>query len=369
MLSRARSRTRSRVLGLGLGFLLAAVFPSFAQPGTEALPVLAIPSLPGTIIHDIRPGAGVTAIRTLSDYAPSLAMSPADSLVYVFDSGLPGPAIFIAAGTHANEIAGIVAATLIVEHAQPAAGKLFVLPHANNSGSTYRDPARPGPDWVALDGASGRRYFAYGARLLHPLHQGQPDPEVFLHSPGMSGQSGSESRNLDRAYPGAPSGTLTARLADGIMQLLSREKIDLAFDLHEAGPTSSLVWTVVANPKNLEVAALALLDLDEDGIRMKLDASQEGFRGLSHYEWGNLAQASAFLVETPNPGQVSLSALAIDQVAHPVYPLWKRVAVQIETVRAIVASALGEDREARPALFPGLPTWTEFLAAGLRPWF
>ena len=68
---------------------------------------------------------------------------------------------------------------------------------------------------------------------------------------------GTEARNLNRAYPGVADGTLTQRMAFGIMQVLKAEQVSIAFDFHEAGPDSRLAWMVVANPKNIETAAAA----------------------------------------------------------------------------------------------------------------
>ena len=49
-----------------------------------------------------------------------------------------------------------------------------------------------------------------------------------------SGQqlSGSETRNLNRAFPGRADGTLTEQIAYAIMQLLEQENVDMGFDLH-----------------------------------------------------------------------------------------------------------------------------------------
>jgi len=107
-------------------------------------------------------------------------------------------------------------------------------------------------------------------------------------------------------------------------------------DMHEAKPSSPLAWTIVANPKNLEVAANAIFDLEEIGVRMKLDQSSEELRGLSHREWGDHSEARAFLIETPNPAQEVMDGASVDQLNHPQYPLWKRVAIQLEVLAALV---------------------------------
>ena len=48
-------------------------------------------------------------------------------------------------------------------------------------------------------------------------------------------------------------------MAFAIMQVLKAEQADVAFDFHEAGPESRLAWMMVANPKNIEAGATAVL--------------------------------------------------------------------------------------------------------------
>ena len=307
--------------------------------------------------HDIRPGAGVTAVKHLSDYLPSLANTAGDTPVYFLEGKEPGGTAFVAGGTHGNEIAGIMAATLLVERARLQTGRLIVIPHANNSAVGYVDPKRPGPSSIELETPSGKRVFRVGSRLTRPEEQGAPDPAKYRHPGSDEELDGMEARNLDRAYPGRPDGNLTERMAYAVIQLLRRESVDVAFDLHESGPESRLAWMVVANPKSVDLAALAILNLDAAGIPMKLEPSSETFRGLSHREWGDATKAQAFLFETPNPGQAERTA-GVDLVNDPKYPLAKRVGVHISTLLAIL-DAYNETAPAalsvRPTDVPGLP--------------
>jgi hypothetical protein len=92
------------------------------------------------VVHDIRPDAGWTA-TALSDYDASAAKTTADTPAYIFDSGNAGGTVCVAGGTHANEVAGFIAAIALVEHARVASGRLIVVPHANNSAiPKWRDP-------------------------------------------------------------------------------------------------------------------------------------------------------------------------------------------------------------------------------------
>lgn len=314
--------------------------------------------------HDIRPGAGVTAVKHLSDYLPALAQTPGDSEVYILDGKDKGGTVFVAAGTHGNEIAGIMAAIVLVEHARLQKGRLIVVPHANNSAVSYTDPRRPGSAAITLTTAGGTRQFKYGSRLTKPEHQGIPDPVKYLHPNSTEELDGSEARNLDRAYPGKADGNLTEKVAWSILQILKKESVDVAFDLHESGPESRLAWMVVANPKNIKTAALAVLNLDDAGIPMKLEPSSDSFRGLSHREWGDATKAQAFLFETPNPG-MDEKAGKTDVVNDARFPLAKRVGVHLSTLLAILDAY---DETAAGALavkvldVPGLP---QISAAGL----
>jgi len=291
-----------------------------------------IPSTPPAV-HDVRPGPGVKT-RMLSDYIPALARTPGDTAVYVLEGQEPGGTVFVAGGTHANEIAGSMAAIVLVEQAKVRRGRLVVIPYANNSASTYPDPRRPGgPKAYDITTSSGTRTFAIGARLTRPEHQGEPDPPG-EQAPSPEYAADNLSRNLDRQYPGKPDGNLTQRVAYAIVSLLRKERVDLAFDLHEAPPGSRLAMMVVANPKNSGLAAEALLALEAKGLKMKLEESSADFKGLSHREWGDATPAKAFLFETANPA--FLKEKPGDPVSDPEWPLAKRAGIHIETLLMII---------------------------------
>lgn len=311
-----------------LGFVCGQGLGIGTAPGAALPPQLGA----GTILHDVRPGAGVTRTTWLSEWFEALAGTPADTRVFILDSGKPGAVVFVAGGTHANEIAGILTAVTLVENAVPQSGKLIVIPDLNNSASTWTESNQV-PAWIAIQTANGTRFFKYGARLTNIVHQGSPDPESYRHPDGGDVFEGWESRNLNRAYPGAAQGALTQKLACAVMELLKRENIDVAFDLHEAGPESRLANMIVANPKNLDMAAFAVLNLELDGFRMKLEPSSDTFHGLSHREWGDRTQAASFLIETPNPAQ---SNNAANPAEDPSYPLKGRVMTHLASIEAIL---------------------------------
>ncbi len=277
----------------------------------------------------------MTMEKRLSDYQPSLVKTPGDTSIYIMEGKEPGATVFVAGGTHGNEIAGIMAATILVEHARVQKGRLIVIPHANNSAIRNVNPRRPGPLMIMLETPGGRRQFQVGSRLTHPEDQGESDPGRFRHPDCTEELDGMEARNLDRAYPGESNGNLTQRIAHAIMLLLLKEGVDVAFDLHESGPDSRLAWMVVANPKNIDVAKGAIVNLHAAGIPMKLERSSNSFRGLSHREWGDATGAQAYLLETPNPAMGKRGA-SVDMVNDPDLPLARRVGVQLATLTAIL---------------------------------
>jgi hypothetical protein len=316
--------------------------------------------------HDIRPGPGVTATKMLSDWAPTLKHSPGDTPVYILEGKEPGGTVFVAGGTHGNEIAGIMAAITLVEHATVQKGRLIVIPHANNSAITDKDPLRPGPAFITLTTPSGERTFLYGSRRTKATDQGAPDPPKYRHPNPKSAEAldGAEARNLNRAYPGLADGTLTQRMAFGIMQVLKAERVSIAFDFHEAGPDSRLAWMVVANPKNIETAAVAVLDLEAQGLAMKLEPSDETFRGLSHREWGDATPAQAFLFETPSPSMVS-DTRSVDFVNDAQLPLSRRVGGQLASFAAVMAAYNADAPADRSATLGGVPAMADMIKAGV----
>ena len=178
-------------------------------------------------------------------------------------------------------------------------GRLIIIPRANNSGFTHSDPQEGVPQYFAIQTGSGKRWFRYGSRSTNPVDQ-WPDPEVYLHYPSRQKLSGLETRNLNRSYPGRPDGTLTEQTAYGIMELMRREEVDFAIDLHEASLEYPVVNAVVAHPLAYDLAGEAVLYLQMDGLDYSLEPSPEKFRGLSHREWGDHLGIPAILLETAN---------------------------------------------------------------------
>jgi predicted deacylase len=246
----------------------------------------------------VYPSRFLTIQKKLSAYFPGLKDSPGDTDVFVFESQTPGGTLLILGGTHPNEPAGCITAILLVENLGVSRGKVIIIPRSNNSGFTHSDPQEGNPQRFSFETPGGKRWFRYGSRLTNPIHQ-WPDPVLYVNPAGQK-LSGTESRNLNRCYPGRKKGFLTEKIAYGIMALIRKEKVDLGVDLHEAAPEYPVINAIVFHENSAELSALALLKLQIEGFEIRLEASPPNLRGLSHREWGDSAQIMAILLETAN---------------------------------------------------------------------
>jgi hypothetical protein len=333
----------------------------------------------------LRKGPGVTKVVPLSEWFPDLRGTRADTDVYVLDSGKPGGSALVLGGTHGNEPAGYLTAVLLLENAVPSAGKLFVIPFANASAMTHTDYMEGTPRAFTLKGTSGPRRFRFGSRATSPMDQ-WPDPDIYIHASSGQKLSGSETRNLNRAYPGRKDGTFTERLAYGITSLIRTEKIDITVDLHEASPEYPVINAIVAHDRAMPVASVAVLNLEIDGVTIGLEPSPVKLRGLSHRELGDATDTLALLMESTNPSQGRLrgktdEALILEGKdplyvkAHKLgrtfvpfdetgWPMKLRVGRHLSGLQAIFA-AWTTKRGDRPLVMGSLPTYDEVTANGL----
>lgn len=364
-----------------------SLLTSFALLAAVAL-VLAL-VIPGDLAmhkpEPIRKGLGVTKIVMLSDWFGKLKGTRADTEVYILDSGKPGGSALVLGGTHPNEPAGYVTAILFVENAVPSAGKLYVIPRANASAFTHADYMEGEPRSFTLNAASGRRQFRFGSRATNPVDQ-WPDPDIYIHASSGQRLSGSETRNLNRAYPGRADGTFTERLAYGITSLIRAEKIDVTVDLHEASPEYPVICAIVAHERAMKVASMAVLNLEFDDIKMGLEPSPVNLHGLTHRELGDATDTLALLMENSNPSQGRLrgrtdealivegkddlyvKAAKLGRLFVPFdengWPLKVRVARHVAGLQAIFTAytSLTPDK---PLVISSLPTYDELAKNGL----
>ncbi|MCP2620131.1 succinylglutamate desuccinylase/aspartoacylase family protein [Candidatus Aminicenantes bacterium AC-334-K16] len=334
----------------------------------------------------ILPSSGLTHQFLLSNYLPNLANSPGDTRVYLFEGQEKGGNVLILGGTHPNEPAGFLAAVVLIENLKVNKGRIFLIPQANLSGFTHNDPFEANPQRFSLPARQGVRWFRYGSRLTNPVHQ-WPDPTTYTNPAGQK-LAGTESRNLNRTYPGHPHGPLTERVAWAIIQLIKKENIHLAIDLHEAAPEYPVINAIVFHERAAELAAMALMDLQMEGFDFRLEASPSNLRGLSHREWGDNTSALAVLLETANashgrlkgkptveliiegkdPNYVraaKLGRLFVPFDEHGI-PLTHRVARHLAAVKTLLAY-LGELSPSQSIEFSHFPSPQILLQDGFKP--
>lgn len=336
--------------------------------------------------EDIFPGAALARLNMLSDYFPALKNTPGDTEVYLFRGKEDGGVILILGGSHPNEPAGLITTVLLVENIAVAKGKVLIVPRANASGFSHSDPQEGNPMRFSLETAQGERFFRLGSRLTNPVHQ-WPDPAIYINPSGQR-LAGVEARNLNRCYPGKMTGTLTEKVAYGIMELIRAEKIDLGVDIHESAPEYPVINAIVFHENSEELAALALMELQAGGLEIRLEASPLNLRGLSHREWGDQAGIKAILLETPNAshgrlkGKPSASLIVEGRdkfytkaaglgrlfVPYPVegVPLKERVARHLAALKAIL-SGLEELEPEKAVDINGIPLPPDVLEKGIGP--
>jgi hypothetical protein len=223
--------------------------------------------------------------------------------VYIQSGEEPGGTVLIMGGTHPNEPSSALTAVLFLERAKMETGRLIVIPFANAMAFTHNSPQEASPQKISFtlpDGSS--RSFRYGSRATNPIYQ-WPAPDVYIHPQSGQELAGSEKSNLNRAHPGTPDGALTQRLAYALRQLIIAEKVDLAFDLHEASPEYPVVNAAVAHERSMELTAMVAMELEDMGIPLRIEPSPKNLRGLTHREWGDYTETLPVLMETGNPSQ------------------------------------------------------------------
>lgn len=326
---------------------------------------------------DIRPGAGVTEQGKLSDYFSPLKNTNLDTDVFILDSGKPGATALMIGGTHGNELAGSVAALVAVENSVVTAGKLIVIPYTNRSAQSMADTRYHVKQQHLIQTRSGQRFLPYGDRRTDPADQEAGDPDEYQNPGGYVLENGAESRNLNRTYPGKADGTRTEQLSYAIMVLVEKEQVDFSLDMHEAdtpekkqddgdyrpGRNKRLAYTLVSHPRGLEIAAYALLSMDEDtNISMKLEESNLTYRGLSHLEIGSATKCLSFLSESPNPGQDRWRGDP-DVVSDPKYPLTHRVGLHLRLFKHLADAY--EDYNGEALKIDKLPEYRDLMAGDI----
>jgi len=246
-------------------------------------------------------GPGVTRVGRLSDYGPGLKGTAADTLVYFMEGKEPGGKALLMSNTHANEPEGLLAALIVLENGLVEKGTLIVVPQFNASASRNTKPGDGYPLYFDVPTSWGQKRFRMGNRDASPLDQ-WPDPDVYIHYPEKQLLSYIDIRNSNRTWPGRPNGPRMEQVTFAAMEMLRKEKVDIAVDLHGAETMFPVTNCIVAPEKSGRIATMASLTVKaREGFDSHVEPSPAGFHGLSHREIGDYSNTLPFLLEAPIP--------------------------------------------------------------------
>ena len=122
----------------------------------------------------------VTRVEKFSKYSPRLKGTVGDSNIYVIEGAEPGPSILIIGGTHPNEPAGQVAATVLLENLTVERGTVYIITEANRSAYTHSHPQEASIQYFGIETPYGVRTFKFGSRATN-TNQQCPNPDVYVH--------------------------------------------------------------------------------------------------------------------------------------------------------------------------------------------
>jgi hypothetical protein len=331
-------------------------------------------------------GPGVTDVRKLSEYSPGLAGTMADTAIYVLEGREPGGKALLIGNTHANEPEGMLSALIIIENGVVEKGTLYVIPFFNASGSRNTRAGDGYPLYFDVAADWGARRFRYGNRDASPLDQ-WPDPDVYIHYPDRQLLSYIDVRNTNRTWPGRADGPLMERVTFGAMELMRKEGVDVAVDVHGAETMFPVTNCIVAPDKSIRIATLASLTVKAmEGFENHVEPSPAGFRGLSHREIGDYSETMPFLLEAPipfldqptgpktvkflldgkDPFLLSLSKKKKLFVPYDEggWPLEKRVGQNLSVTLEIFRQ-FTKKTAARPIVVRGVPRYADVVKAGV----
>jgi predicted deacylase len=246
-------------------------------------------------------GPGVTKVVKLSDYNKNLKDTIADTNVFFLEGKEEGGKVLIFANTHSNEPAAILTALIFIENAAVNKGTLIVIPQFNNSGGRNTKPGDGYPLYFGIPTKWGIKKFRMGNRNASPLDQ-WPDPDVYVHYPDRQLLSYLDVRNTNRTWPGRADGPLMEKVTYAAMELMKKEKVDIAVDIHGAETMFPVTNCIVVPEEAIRIATMTSLTVKAmEGFENHVEPSPKGFRGLSHREIGDFSDTMPFLLEAPLP--------------------------------------------------------------------
>ena len=331
---------------------------------------------------------GVTQVKKLGDYFAGVRGTVNDCNVYIMEGSEPGGTLFVMGGTHPEEPAARLASWILAENAVMEAGRLIVVLSSNRSASTVTRVGGAYPPDFTIPTDWGEQTFRLGDRWANPLDQ-WPDPEVYIHYPSRQYLAYVDIRNLNRAWPGRPDGSLTERTTYAFMELIRQEEVDLFIDLHEAELQYPVISTIVAHDSGEELAAFTSMMLSDMEFNMGMEYSPPSLHGLSHREVGDHSDAVSLLFEAPEPfldatrGKTTReqlltgidefvvkageAGLLFEKIDESGWPLGVRVGRHTSAILMTMEtwSELNPDRPLRGG---GVPRYDEVIALGVGHW-
>jgi hypothetical protein len=330
-------------------------------------------------------GPGVTMVRKLSESFQGLKGSINDANVYVLEGKKPGGSVLLLGGSHPEEPAGRLATWVMTENAVVEQGRVFILNSANRSATTVTRLGGAYPPDFTIKTPWGGQKFRMGDRWSNPLDQ-WPDPEVYVHYPTRQELAYVDVRNLNRAWPGRPDGTLTERTCYALIKLIDAEKIDIVIDLHEAELQYPVISAIVAHQKGADLAAMASMMISgSEGFEIGVEYSPEALRGLSHREIGDHTGAISLLLEAPEPFldatrgrtdrellltgrdpfvvRAGKRGLLFEKIGEKGWPIDVRVGRHTSAILQILAVWSGEKPD-RGVVLTGVPRYNEVIEKG-----
>ena len=121
---------------------------------------------------------------------------------------------------------------------------------------------------------------------------------------------------------------------------------------------------IVANPKNIDLGALAVLKLEEQGMSMKLEPSSENSVG-SRTASGAMRRAHAPSCSRRRTPARSNSRQAWTWSTIPKFPLAERVGAQLATLQAVIAAYNDEAAPGARVEVANLPSMADIERDGL----
>jgi len=335
-------------------------------------------------------GPGVTKVIKLSDFVPSLKGSNVDADVFVLEGREPGGKALLMANTHANEPAGLLACLIGIENAVVEKGTVYIIPMFNASASRNTKAGDGYPLYFDVPTDWGAKRFRMGNRDASPLEQ-WPDPDVYIHYPDRQLLSYLDVRNTNRTWPGRANGQIMERVTFAAMELLRRDKIDVAIDFHGAETMFPVTNCLVAPDKSSKIATLTAMTVKaREGFDSHVEPSPRNFRGLSHREIGDFSDTLPFLLEAPIPfldqptgpktvklmldgkDPFLLSLSKKNKLFVPYdengWPMEKRVGQHLSTALEILRQ-FTKKNAARPIVLSGVPRYAEIVQAGVGKYF